>query len=125
MDNVFLHPTAIIEAEKIGRGTSIWAFTHVMKDVSIGENCNIGDHCFIETGVVIGNNTTIGEFAMVGAGAIVIKDVPLYALVVGNPARGQGWVCQCGQPLTFQNEIAQCKDCGLGYVKNDGNVKIQ
>lgn len=196
MDNVFLHPTAIVEAEKIGRGTSIWDFTHIMKDVSIGENCNIGNHCFIETGVVIGNNTTIkngnmiwegvtlgdgvfvgpqvfftndlyprsprlpqaqaryrnrewllptyvkqgvsigagaiiiagvtiGEFAMVGAGAIVTKDVPPYALVVGSPARGRGWVCQCGQPLTFQNEIAQCKDCGLSYVKNDGNVKIQ
>lgn len=73
---------------------------------------------------VILANVTIHEFAMVGAGAIVTKDVPAYALVVGNPARVRGWVCQCGQPLKFQGDNATCGDCGLEYVKSGEIVKL-
>jgi acetyltransferase-like isoleucine patch superfamily enzyme len=59
MNSVFVHPSSIVEAKQVGSGTRIWAFTHIMRDVSIGENCNIGDHCFIESGSVIGDNVTI------------------------------------------------------------------
>jgi len=55
----FVHPQALVETESIGGGTRIWAFAHVQRDVIIGENCNIGDHAFVETGVKIGNNVTI------------------------------------------------------------------
>jgi len=55
----FVHPQALVETESIGDGTRIWAFAHVQRDVVIGENCNIGDHAFVETGVKIGNNVTI------------------------------------------------------------------
>ncbi|MFY9308887.1 MAG: hypothetical protein WAQ28_07540 [Bacteroidia bacterium] len=48
--NVFVHPTAIVDTKNIGSGTRIWAFVHVLKNVTIGENCNICDHCFIEGG---------------------------------------------------------------------------
>ncbi|KAA3658472.1 MAG: hypothetical protein DWQ10_11100 [Calditrichaeota bacterium] len=60
----FIHPNALVESENIGNGSSIWAFTHIMKNARIGTNCNIGDHNFIESGVIIGNNVTlIGEHA--------------------------------------------------------------
>jgi len=55
----FIHEKALVETEKIGEGTRIWAFAHVQKNVIIGANCNVGDHAFIENGVTIGNNVTI------------------------------------------------------------------
>jgi UDP-2-acetamido-3-amino-2,3-dideoxy-glucuronate N-acetyltransferase len=58
-DGVFIHPQALVESEKIGSGTRIWAFTHVMKGVHIGKNCNVGEHCYIESGVNIGNDVVI------------------------------------------------------------------
>jgi acetyltransferase-like isoleucine patch superfamily enzyme len=58
-NDIFIHPTAIVETDHIGRGTKIWAFSHVMKEVEIGENCNIGEHCFLESGVIVGNHSTI------------------------------------------------------------------
>jgi len=57
--NYFAHPQSLIETDDIGRNTRIWAFTHILKGAKIGENCNIGDHCFIESGVSVGNNVTI------------------------------------------------------------------
>ena len=59
MNDVFIHPTAIVESDRIGKGTTIWAFTHVMRDVEIGEDCNIGEHCFLESGVIVGSHSTI------------------------------------------------------------------
>jgi UDP-2-acetamido-3-amino-2,3-dideoxy-glucuronate N-acetyltransferase len=59
MKDVYIHPAAIAEAEKIGEGTRIWAFTHVLRGASIGSQCNIGEQCFIESGVVVGNCVTI------------------------------------------------------------------
>ena len=58
-DKIFIHPTSLVETNQIGRGTHIWAFTHVLKGAKIGAQCNIGDHCFIETGVNIGDNVTV------------------------------------------------------------------
>ena len=59
MDDIFIHPTSLVETQQIGRGTRIWAFTHVVKGARIGRWCNIGDHCFIESGVKIADNVTI------------------------------------------------------------------
>jgi UDP-2-acetamido-3-amino-2,3-dideoxy-glucuronate N-acetyltransferase len=59
VEGVFCHPTALVETREIGRGTRIWAFSHVMAGAIIGENCNVGDHCFVETGAIVGNNVTI------------------------------------------------------------------
>ena len=71
----------------------------------------------VERGVTIGANativcgTTIREHAFVGAGSVVVRDVPAYALVVGNPARRTGWVCACGQELARDLRCA----CGRRY----------
>ena len=51
----YIHEKALVETDTIGDGTRIWAFAHVMADVVIGKECNIGDHAFIESGVRIGD----------------------------------------------------------------------
>jgi acetyltransferase-like isoleucine patch superfamily enzyme len=58
-NNFFTHEKAIVESTSIGAGTRIWAFAHILPDATIGSNCNICDHTFIENDVVIGNNVTI------------------------------------------------------------------
>lgn len=55
----FFHEKALVETDRIGEGTRVWAFAHVMPDVSIGRNCNIGDHAFIESHVTLGDNVTV------------------------------------------------------------------
>jgi UDP-2-acetamido-3-amino-2,3-dideoxy-glucuronate N-acetyltransferase len=82
----------------------------------------------VEKGATIGANATIvcgvtlGRYCFIGAGAVVIEDVPDYALVVGNPAKQNGWVCECGERLT---EGLQCRVCGKIYerAKNGINEK--
>jgi acetyltransferase-like isoleucine patch superfamily enzyme len=59
MSLFYQHPSAIVETKNIGKDTRIWAFVHILEQVSIGENCNICDHCFIENGVTLGNNVTV------------------------------------------------------------------
>jgi acetyltransferase-like isoleucine patch superfamily enzyme len=76
--------------------------TLLKKGASIGANATI----------VCG--TTIGSYAFVGAGAVVKKDVADYAMVVGNPARQIGWICQCGCKLDSKNI---CGACGNKYPK--------
>jgi UDP-2-acetamido-3-amino-2,3-dideoxy-glucuronate N-acetyltransferase len=75
----------------------------------------------VERGVSIGANATIvcgitlGTNAFVGAGAVVIRDVPAYALMVGNPARQIGWMCACAHKLP---ESLRCNECGRQYQKS-------
>ena len=75
--------------------------TIVRRGATLGANCTI----------VCGN--TIGEYAFVGAGAVVNRDVPAYALVVGVPARRRGWMCRCGVQLNGSGTVA-CS-CGANY----------
>jgi UDP-2-acetamido-3-amino-2,3-dideoxy-glucuronate N-acetyltransferase len=79
--------------------------TMVKKGATLGANCTI----------VCGN--TIGRYAFVGAGAVVLKDVPDHALVVGNPSRQVGWMCACGTRLDDQ---LACGACGNKYRLDGG-----
>ncbi len=75
---------------------------------------------YVARGASIGANSTIiagvriGEWAMVGAGAVVTRDVPPHALVVGNPARIVGYVCYCGEKLEVDTtrSVGTCPKCG-------------
>jgi len=76
----------------------------------------------VAEGVSIGANATIrcglriGSFAMIAAGAVITRDVPAYALMVGVPARQMGWVCQCGARLAVDDKgKASCPTCRLRY----------
>jgi len=57
--NTYIHPTAIVDTKKIGDGSNVWAFVHVLGGAKIGKNANICDHCFIENDVSIGDDVTI------------------------------------------------------------------
>jgi UDP-2-acetamido-3-amino-2,3-dideoxy-glucuronate N-acetyltransferase len=77
--------------------------TLIKKGAAIGANATI----------VCGN--TIGRYAFIGAGAVVTKDVPDHALVYGNPAQFEGWICQCGVRLQEAGNEARCPQCGKVY----------
>ena len=77
----------------------------------------------VRTGASLGANSTIlpgvtvGRFAMVGSGAVVTKDVPDHAIVVGNPARSIGWACECGAKLDGKHYCSHCnKTVAVGRV---------
>jgi len=88
--------------------------TRVGKGASIGANCTI----------VCGHD--IGKFAFIGAGAVVTKHIPDYALVVGNPGRVTGWMCECGVKLASgatPPAQATCASCGNSYQRGaDGQL---
>lgn len=183
----YVHPSAIVdEGCKIGKGSKIWHFSHIMPDCMLGENCNIGQNVVVSPGVVLGNNVKvqnnvsiytgvtceddvflgpscvftnvtnprsgvnrrgqysktivkkgasiganativcghdIGEYAFIGAGAVVTKNVPAYALLVGNPAKQIGWMSEYGHRLQFNSEgIAECPESKEKYQLQNGSV---
>ena len=75
MTNNFFHRTALVETDRIGGGTRVWAYAHVMSGAIVGENCNICDHGFIESGAIIGNNVTLKNHVCVWEGVTLEDDV--------------------------------------------------
>lgn len=71
--SVRIHPTALVESDEVGSGSSIWAFVHVMKGAQLGSNVNVGDHAFIEAGAIVGNNVTIKNQVLIWEG-VQIED---------------------------------------------------
>ncbi len=187
----FAHETAVIdEGCRIGKGTKIWHFSHIMKGCVIGEHCNLGQNVVISPDVVLGKNVKvqnnvsiytgviceddvflgpsmvftnvinprshilrkdqyqatlvkrgasiganativcgneIGEFSFIGAGSVVTKNVPAYALIVGNPGRHVGWMSEYGHRLHFDEYgIANCPESLEKYQLTPGGnvVKI-
>lgn len=83
----------------------------------------------MKRGASIGANATIvcghdiGEFAFIGAGAVVTKNIPAYALVVGNPSKQIGWMSEFGHRLSFDKDgIAICEESKEKYQLKDGVV---
>jgi UDP-2-acetamido-3-amino-2,3-dideoxy-glucuronate N-acetyltransferase len=107
-DDVFCGPSAVFTnvynpRSEIRRMDELRA-TLVRRGATLGANCTI--ICGI----------TIGQYAFVGAGAVVTRDVPDFALVVGNPARVIGWMCACGNRLEHGNGAGGiCKSCLREY----------
>lgn len=73
--NYFVHAHALVESERIGRDTRIWAFAHVLPGAAIGEECNICDHVFIENDVVVGDRVTVKCGVQLWDGLRVADDV--------------------------------------------------
>jgi len=71
INGVKIHPQALVETDRIGPGTRIWAFVHVLKDAEIGSDCNIGDGCFIEGNVKVGNEVVVKNGVMLCSGVRV------------------------------------------------------
>lgn len=114
-DDVFLGPsmvfTNVINPRSAVNRKSQYARTHVGKGASIGANATI----------VCGHD--IGEYAFIGAGAVVTKNVPPYALVIGNPARQTGWMSVHGHKLKFDAAgMATCPEGGEKYQLENGRV---
>lgn len=74
LPQAFIHPQAICESDRIGGGTRIWAFAHVMPGAAVGSECNIGSHCFIESGANVGDRVTIKNGVMVWEGVRIGDD---------------------------------------------------
>jgi UDP-2-acetamido-3-amino-2,3-dideoxy-glucuronate N-acetyltransferase len=115
-DDVFLGPSAVltnvINPRSAVSRKNEFKTTLIKRGASIGANATI----------VCGN--TIGEYAFIGAGAVVTKNVPAYALIVGNPGRQTGWMSEQGQKLQFDiNNNAICTESGQKYVLDNGVVK--
>ena len=118
-DEVFIGPSAV--------------FTNVLTPRAFIERKNEFKTTLVKKGATIGANATIvcgitiGEYALIGAGAVVTKDVPPYALVLGNPAKRVGWVCKCGVVLVHKTIkgitinkpsgeiLLKCPNCGSIY----------
>ncbi len=173
----FVHKSSVIDDNvKIGKGTTVWHFSHIQNNVKIGKNCSLGQNVNVGNNVEIGNNVkiqnnvsiyegvkledyvfcgpsmvftniliprsefpqrgskfykktlvkksasiganativcgvTIGRYALIGAGTVVVKNIPNYAIVVGNPGRLIGWVDKQGNRLTFGNNgMSKCEN---------------
>ncbi|MEP2772528.1 MAG: DapH/DapD/GlmU-related protein [Fulvivirga sp.] len=117
-DDVFLGPSMVFTNVTNPRSAvnrrGQYEKTIVSKGASIGANATI----------VCGNN--IGQYAFIGAGAVVTKEVPAYALVVGNPSRQKGWMSEYGHKLNFdESGLAECPESGAKYrLENNQVTKI-
>ena len=114
-DDVFLGPSCVFTNVTNPRSAVVrrdqYARTHVGHGASVGANATI----------VCGHD--IGDFAFIGAGAVVTTDVPAYALVIGNPARQDGWMSAFGHRLHFDADgVATCPESGEQYTLQDGRV---
>ncbi len=184
----FVHESSYIDKNvRIGPGTKIWHFGHILGGSVIGKNCNIGQNVMVGPDVVIGNNVkiqnnvsvyqgvtleddvfcgpscvftnvinprshiirkheikktlvkkgatiganctivcgnSIGKYAFLAAGAVIVNDVPDYALMMGVPAKLKGYLCQCGHRLVFKESKTLCKICNKQYLKTPTVVKL-
>jgi UDP-2-acetamido-3-amino-2,3-dideoxy-glucuronate N-acetyltransferase len=114
-DDVFCGPSMVFT--NVVNPRSHVVRRHEFQATRVGRGASLGANCTVVCG------HSIGRYAFVGAGAVVTRNVPDHALVVGNPGRVTGWVCECGVKLAAgatPPASARCTACGLRY-RTDGN----
>lgn len=122
-DGVFVGPAAVLTNDTFPRavnpdGSLKSAHDWVPVGVTIGRGASIGARATCVAPVVI------GEWAMAAAGAVVVKDVPAFALVAGVPARRIGWVGKAGHPLAMADDgVWVCPVSGERFIEIDGNLQ--
>lgn len=114
-DDVFVGPCAAFTNDlrpRSGRHPVEYPTTRLQPGCSIGANATVLP------------GVSIGRWVMVGAGSVVTRDVPDYALVLGNPARFRAWICRCGAKLQFSNGTVTRCACGKSYqIKADQTIQ--
>jgi UDP-2-acetamido-3-amino-2,3-dideoxy-glucuronate N-acetyltransferase len=127
-NNVSIY-TGVICEDDVFLGPSM-VFTNITNPRSAVVRRGQYERTLVKRGASIGANATIvcghdiGEFAFIGAGAVVTKEVPPYALVVGNPAKQIGWMSEYGHRLSFDEKgIAMCPESEEKYELKDGRVR--
>jgi UDP-2-acetamido-3-amino-2,3-dideoxy-glucuronate N-acetyltransferase len=129
-NNVSVYTGVILE-DDVFCGPSM-VFTNVINPRSHVSRKDEYRQTLVKRGASLGANSTVvcghtvGAYAFVGAGSVVTKDIPDYALVVGNPGRVSGWMCECGIKLASGAKppaAATCAACGKSYrSREDGTV---
>jgi UDP-2-acetamido-3-amino-2,3-dideoxy-glucuronate N-acetyltransferase len=113
-DDVFAGPNVAFTNDLVPRAAPYrtprdhWLSTRVRRGATLGANATL--MCGI----------TIGEHALVGAGAVVLRDVPAHAIVVGNPGHQIGWVCVCGERL---GEPLHCPECNRQFRSTERGLE--
>ena len=136
-EHCFIETGAVLgDRVTVKNGVAVWSGVTAEDDVFFGPNAVLTndlrprskvyhesvERTLLRQGASIGANATllcgitIGENAMIGAGAVVTKDVPPHALVVGNPGRLVGHVCRCGGRLTRKGRKGRCEACRIEYT---------
>jgi UDP-2-acetamido-3-amino-2,3-dideoxy-glucuronate N-acetyltransferase len=115
-DDVFCGPSAVF-TNVINPRSEIRRMDE-LRPTLVRRGATLGANCTIVCGI------TIGQYAFVGAGAVAVRDVPDFALMVGNPARIIGWMCKCGHRIAFEadNGLGACLSCHRRFQKNGHSV---